>query len=95
MVKTGAHNVKAMGTMALLPICDSSFECEDDNTYRAHPWSSFPLRRVHPGLGPHNAHTLAMLAIDSFIAALCLLCAGQSTFISIPLWTPQVYSPTS
>ena len=24
------------------------------NTYRAHPWSPFPLRRAHPGLGPHT-----------------------------------------
>jgi len=25
--------VKAIGAMALLPICDSSFTCEDYNTY--------------------------------------------------------------
>jgi len=37
--------VKAMGAMALLPICDTSFTCEDYNTYMAHPWSPFPLRR--------------------------------------------------
>ena len=43
-----------MGAMALLPICDSSFTCEDYNTYRAHPWSPFPLRRAHPGPGPHR-----------------------------------------
>ena len=24
------------------------------NTYRAHPWSPFPLRRAHPGPGPHK-----------------------------------------
>jgi len=29
--------VEAMGVIALLPICDSSFTCEDYNTYRAHP----------------------------------------------------------
>jgi len=32
-----------------LPILDSSFTCEDYNTYRDHPWSPFPLRRAHPG----------------------------------------------
>ena len=30
-----------MGAMALLPIWDSSFTCEDYNAYRAHPWSLF------------------------------------------------------
>jgi len=40
-----------MGAMALLPICDSSFTCEDYNAFRAHPWSPFPLRRAHPGPG--------------------------------------------
>ena len=56
-----------MGAMALLPICDSSFTCEDYNTYRAHPWSSFPPRPwssfppstlgalfPRPGPGPHT-----------------------------------------
>ena len=46
--------VEAMGAMALLPICDSSFACEDYNTFSAHPWSPFPLRRAHPGPGPHT-----------------------------------------
>ena len=36
--------VEAMGAMALLPICDSSFTCENYNTYRAHP-----CRHLHPG----------------------------------------------
>ena len=36
------------------PICDRSFTCEDYTTYRAHPWSPFPLRRAHPGPGPHK-----------------------------------------
>jgi hypothetical protein len=35
--------VKAMGAMALPPICDNSFTCEDHNA-----------RRAHPGPGPHN-----------------------------------------
>ena len=48
------HTVKAMGAMTLLPICDSSFTCDNYNTYRAHPWSPFPLRRAHPGPGPHT-----------------------------------------
>ena len=39
--------------VALLRICDSSFTCEDYNTYRALPWSLFPPRRAHPGPGPH------------------------------------------
>ena len=30
----------------------SSFTCDDYNTYRAHRWSPFPLRRAHPGPGP-------------------------------------------
>jgi len=47
------RSVEAMGAMALPPICDSSFTCEDYNTYRAHPWSPFPLRRAHPGPGLH------------------------------------------
>ena len=38
--------LKATGAMALFPICDSSIACEDYNTYRAHPWSPFPLRRA-------------------------------------------------
>ena len=46
--------LEATGAKALLPIGDSSFTCEDYNTYRAHPWSPFPLRRAHPGPGPHN-----------------------------------------
>ena len=50
----GLTCVKAMGAMALLSICDRSFTCEDYNTYRAHPWSLSPLRRAHPGPGPHN-----------------------------------------
>ena len=45
--------VKAVGAVALPAICDSSFTCEDYNPYMAHPWSPFPLRRAHPGLGPH------------------------------------------
>ena len=35
--------------MALLAICDTSFTCEDYNTYRGHPGSHFALRRAHPG----------------------------------------------
>ena len=27
---------------------------EDYNTYRANPWSPFPLRRAHPEPGPHT-----------------------------------------
>ena len=46
--------VEAMGAMALLPICNSSFTCEDYSTYRAHPWSSFFLRRAHPRPGPRT-----------------------------------------
>jgi len=46
--------VEAMGAMVLLPICDTSFTCEDYNTYRAHPWSPFPLRRARPGPSPHS-----------------------------------------
>ena len=45
--------VKAMGGMALLPIFDSSFTCEDYN--RAHPWSPFLRRRAQPGPGPHRS----------------------------------------
>ena len=41
-------HVEAMGAMALRPICDSLFTSEDYNTYMAHPWSPFPLRRAHP-----------------------------------------------
>jgi hypothetical protein len=52
--------VEAMGAMALHPICDSSFTCEDYNAQyntqynRAHPWNPFPLRRAHPGPSPHD-----------------------------------------
>ena len=46
--------VEAIRAMALLPICDSSFMCEDYNAYRAHPWSPFPQRRAHPGPGPYT-----------------------------------------
>ena len=53
-LKQNPTPVDSMGAMALLPICDSSFTCEDYNTYRAHPWSPFPLRRGHPGPGPHT-----------------------------------------
>jgi len=49
-----AELVKAMGAMALLPICDSSSTCEHYNNYRAHPWSPFLLRRANPGSGPHR-----------------------------------------
>ena len=45
---------EAMGAMALLPICNTSFTCEDYNTFRAHPWSPSFLRRAHPGPGPHS-----------------------------------------
>ena len=45
------HGVNAMGAMALLRKCNSSFPCEDYNTHRANPWSHFPLRRTHPGPG--------------------------------------------
>ena len=48
------RSVEAMGAMVLLLICDSSFACEDYNTYRAYPWSPFPLRRAHPGPGPQT-----------------------------------------
>jgi len=34
---------------------NSSFTCENYNTYRAHPWSPLPLRRAHPGPGPHKS----------------------------------------
>ena len=50
--------VEAMGAMALLPICDSSFACEDYNTYGAHPGSLSPPRRAHPGPGLHNSPIL-------------------------------------
>ena len=46
--------MEAMGAMALLPICESSFTREDYNTYRARSWSPFPLRRAHPGPDPHT-----------------------------------------
>ena len=46
--------MEAMGAMALLPICDGSFTRDDYNTYRDLPWSRFPLRRAHPGPGPHT-----------------------------------------
>jgi len=55
VVGVEAVPVKAMGAMALLPICDTSFTCEDYNTFRAHPWSPFLLRRAHPGPGPHTS----------------------------------------
>ena len=45
-------DVEAIGAMALLPIWDTSFTCEDYMTHRAHPWSPCPLRRAHPGPGP-------------------------------------------
>ena len=48
-----SQGVKAMGAMALLPTFDASFACDDQNTYMAHPWCPFPLRRAHPGPGPH------------------------------------------
>ena len=50
--------MEAMGAMSMLPICDRSFTCEDYNTYRAPPWSPFPLRRAHPGPGPHTRSAL-------------------------------------
>jgi len=37
------------------PSCEERVTCEHDNTYRAHPWSPFPLRRAHPGPGPHTS----------------------------------------
>jgi len=49
-----ALTVETIPRLALLRICDSSFTCEDHNTYRVHPWSSVPLRRAHPGPGPHS-----------------------------------------
>ena len=48
-----AYSVEVMGAMALLPICDTSFPCEDYNLDRVHPCSPFPLRRVRSGPGPH------------------------------------------
>ena len=50
-----------MGAMALLPICESSFTCEDYNTYRAHPWSPFPLRRAYSGPGAHRLGVLGVV----------------------------------
>ena len=51
--------------MALLPICGRSFMCEDYNTYRAHPWSPFPLRRAHSGPGAHSINfTHLILGLD-------------------------------
>ena len=50
----GLLHVEATGAKALLAICDSRFTCEDYNTYRAHPWRPFSLRRAHQGLGPHT-----------------------------------------
>jgi len=39
------------GSLLLAP---RSFTREDYNTDRAHHWSLFPLRRAHPGPGPHT-----------------------------------------
>ena len=36
-MKRAPERVEAMGAMALPPICDVSFACEDYNIYRAHP----------------------------------------------------------
>ena len=41
--------------------------CEDYNDYRAHPWSPFPVRRAHPGQGPHTS-------ASQFLGAPGLLC---------------------
>jgi len=43
---------------ALRLLCDSLFTCEHYNTYRARPWNPFPLRRAHPGPGPHTAYVV-------------------------------------
>ena len=48
------HLARCQG-VALLPICDGSFTCGDNNTYRAHPWSLFLLRRARPGPCDHRA----------------------------------------
>ena len=57
--------MKAMGAKTLLLICDTSFTCEDYTTYRAHPCSlSSPLRRAHPGPGPHTTVGLFLCAKD-------------------------------
>ena len=47
--RCGSHRA-----MALLPICDSPFTCEDYNTFRAHSWSPSPLRRAYQGPGRHR-----------------------------------------
>ena len=38
---------------------------EDYNTYRAHPWSPFSLRRAHPGPGPYNHRALVKPSVGS------------------------------
>ena len=44
--------VEAMGAIPLLDISDSSFTCEDYNTYSAHPWSLPP-----PEAGPSRTRS--------------------------------------
>jgi hypothetical protein len=53
-------SVEAMGAMALLLICGSSFTREDHNTIRAHPWGPFPSRRAieDPVLKPHSSQNV-------------------------------------
>jgi len=36
------------------------------NTYRAHPWSPFPLRGAHPGPGPHTLQSQFEWLKDDF-----------------------------
>ena len=45
-------------------LCDSSFAFQDYNTYMAHPWSPFPLRRAYPGPGPHMSGRLARCGVS-------------------------------
>ena len=67
--------VEAMAAMALLPIRDSSFTCEDYNTHMAHPWSPSPLRRAHPGPGPHTIQP-EVRAIVSTHPGVCYIKGG-------------------
>ena len=85
-------NVQAMGAMALLQICDGSFTCKDYNTHRAHPSSRFPLRRAHPGPGPHIKQAQQPSHRQVMFGSLCFSNAVQD--LSLPTET-KVESGTS
>jgi hypothetical protein len=58
--------VEAMPAMALLPICDSSFTCEDYNEFMALSWCPFPLRQAHPGPNLHIAEPSTLTSLEWF-----------------------------